>query len=33
MLSSWTVKLDDAVVWATPRVGGLIGVDVGVHFF
>jgi hypothetical protein len=33
MLSSWTVKLDDAAVWATPRIGGLIGVDVGLHFF
>lgn len=33
MLTSWTVKLDDAAVWATPRIGGLIGVDVGLHFF
>jgi hypothetical protein len=33
MLSSWTVTLDDAAVWTTPRVGGLVGLDWGLHFF
>jgi hypothetical protein len=33
MLSSWSVALNDAVVWTTPRVGELLGLDFGVNFF
>ena len=33
MLSSWAVTLNDTVVWKTPRVGGLIGLDLGTNFF
>ena len=32
MLSSWTVTLNRAAAWTTPRVGALIGLDVGAHF-
>jgi len=33
MLSPWTVALNRTDVWTTPRVGALIGVDVGARFF
>lgn len=33
MLSTWSVTLDENAVWTTPRVGGLIGADLGVNFF
>jgi len=33
MLSQWNVELNDAVVWAVPRVGGVLGVDVALRFF
>jgi hypothetical protein len=33
MLSRWNVVLNDAVVWSIPRVGGVVGLDVAVHFF
>jgi hypothetical protein len=33
MLTSWTVTLNQSVAWTTPRVGTLIGVDVGARFF
>jgi hypothetical protein len=33
MLSTWAVALNDSVVWTTPRIGGLVGADFGVHFF
>jgi hypothetical protein len=33
MLSTWSVVLNEGVVWTTPRVGGLIGADFGVNFF
>jgi hypothetical protein len=33
MLSSWQVTLNDVVAWTTPRVGALIGVDLGARFF
>ena len=32
MLSPSQVTLNQAAVWTTPRVGALIGLDVGVHF-
>ena len=32
MLSSWTVTLNDDAAWTTPRVGALIGLDVGARF-
>jgi hypothetical protein len=32
MLSTWTVTLNNTATWTTPRVGALIGVDVGVTF-
>ena len=32
MLSRWTVKINEMAAWTTPRVGALIGVDVGVRF-
>jgi hypothetical protein len=33
MLSSWTVRLNETAVWTTPRVGALVGLDLGLHFF
>jgi hypothetical protein len=33
MLSTWTVTLNQEAAWTTPRVGALIGVDVGARFF
>jgi hypothetical protein len=33
MLSPWTVILNQAPAWTTPRVGALVGVDLGAHFF
>jgi hypothetical protein len=33
MLTTWTVTLNDGIVWTTPRVGGLAGLDFGVNFF
>jgi hypothetical protein len=33
MLSPFTVELRRIDVWTTPRVGALIGVDVGARFF
>jgi hypothetical protein len=33
VLNTWTVTLNDGVVWTTPRVGGLMGLDFGVNFF
>jgi hypothetical protein len=33
MVSSSTVTLNGSVVWTTPRVGGVVGVDFGAHFF
>jgi hypothetical protein len=33
MLSTWTVTVNQATAWTTPRLGGLIGVDVGARFF
>ena len=32
MLSTWTVTLNETATWTTPRVGALIGVDVGARF-
>jgi len=32
MLSTWTVTLNKTAAWTTPRVGALIGVDVGATF-
>jgi hypothetical protein len=32
MLTSWTVTLNQAPAWTTPRVGALVGVDVGARF-
>ena len=32
MLSTWTVTLNNTATWTTPRVGALIGVDVGARF-
>jgi hypothetical protein len=32
MLSSWTVTLNQAAAWTTPRVAALIGLDVGARF-
>jgi hypothetical protein len=33
MLAPWTVTLNQAPVWTTPRVGGLAGLDLGGRFF
>jgi hypothetical protein len=33
MLSSWAVRLNETSVWTTPRVGLVIGFDLGVRFF
>jgi len=33
MVSSSTVTLSQTVVWTTPRVGGVLGIDFGAHFF
>jgi len=33
MLSRWNVVLNDAVAWAVPRVGGVLGLDVALRFF
>ena len=33
MLSSWTVRLNETTVWTTPRVGLVVGFDLGVRFF
>jgi hypothetical protein len=32
MLSPWTVTLNSMSAWTTPRVGGVVGVDVGARF-
>ena len=32
MLSTWTVTLNQIAAWTTPRVGALIGLDVGARF-
>jgi hypothetical protein len=32
MLSTWTVTLNQTATWTTPRVGALIGLDVGARF-
>ena len=32
MLSTWEVDINKVAAWTTPRVGVLIGVDVGVKF-
>jgi hypothetical protein len=32
MLSHWNVTLNDAVVWTTPRIGGVVGLDVALQF-
>jgi hypothetical protein len=33
MLSSWTVTLNDTAAWTTPRVGALVGLDLGARVF
>ena len=33
MLSTWRVTLNETVAWTTPRVGALLGLDVGARFF
>jgi hypothetical protein len=33
MLSPWTVTLNGAATWTTPRVGALLGLDLGLTFF
>jgi hypothetical protein len=33
MPSPWRVALNQTTAWMTPRVGGLLGVDVGARFF
>jgi hypothetical protein len=33
MTSSWTVTVNEAAMWTTPRVGALLGVDFGARFF
>jgi hypothetical protein len=33
LLSSWTVTLNETAAWTTPRVGGLVGADLGAHIF
>jgi hypothetical protein len=33
MVSPWTVTLNQAAAWTTPRVGAVAGVDVGARFF
>jgi hypothetical protein len=33
MLSPWAVTLNHTVVWTTPRIGGMIGLDFGLYFF
>jgi hypothetical protein len=33
ILSPWSVTLSDTVVWTTPRVGELLGLDFGLNFF
>jgi hypothetical protein len=33
MLSRWNVVLNDAVVWTTPRIGAVLGVDLALRFF
>lgn len=33
MLSPWAVTLNHTLVWTTPRIGGMIGLDFGVYFF
>jgi hypothetical protein len=33
MLSPWKVTLNDTTAWMTPRVGALIGLDLGARFF
>ncbi len=32
-LSTWTVTLNQATAWTTPRVGALLGLDLGAQFF
>ena len=32
MLSTWRVTLNETATWTTPRVGALIGLDVGARF-
>ena len=33
MLARWDVVLNDTVVWTVPRVGAVLGIDVGLRFF
>jgi hypothetical protein len=33
IMSPWTVTLNQVALWTTPRVGALLGVDVGARFF
>jgi hypothetical protein len=33
MLSPWKVTLNDSTAWVTPRVGALLGLDLGARFF
>jgi len=33
MLARWNVMLNGAIVWTVPRVGGVVGLDVALHFF
>jgi hypothetical protein len=33
MLSRWNVVLNDAVVWSVPRLGAVVGLDLGLQFF
>lgn len=33
MLSPWAVTLNHRVVWTTPRMGGMMGLDLGLYFF
>jgi hypothetical protein len=33
MLSPWAVTLNHRVVWTTPRIGGMMGLDFGMYFF
>jgi hypothetical protein len=33
MLSPWAVTLNQRVVWTTPRIGGMMGLDLGMYFF
>jgi hypothetical protein len=33
MPATWRVRLNERIVWTTPRIGGLIGLDLGLNFF